>query len=76
MEELKKGISRRNLLKGATIGAAGVAALGLFGCAPASSGSSDSGSGSATGEAASGQHTWRSSPSPSPTSPRRWRPRS
>ena len=64
MEELKKGISRRNLLKGATIGAAGVAALGLFGCAPASSGGSDSGSGSATGEAASGQHTWEVKPEP------------
>lgn len=33
MEELKKGISRRNLLKGATLSAAGVAALGMFGAA-------------------------------------------
>ena len=31
MEELKKGISRRNLLKGATLSAAGVAALGMRG---------------------------------------------
>ena len=37
MEELKKGISRRNLLKGATLSAAGVAALGMFGCSPAGS---------------------------------------
>lgn len=28
------GISRRNLLKGAAFSAAGVAALGLAGCAP------------------------------------------
>lgn len=34
MEELKKGISRRNLLKGATLSAAGVAALGMFGLQP------------------------------------------
>ena len=62
MEELKKGISRRNLLKGATLGAAGVAAMGLFGCSPSSSGSSSEGS--ATGEAASGKHTWEVKPEP------------
>uniref|UniRef100_UPI0025E8D2F6 FAD-dependent oxidoreductase n=1 Tax=uncultured Slackia sp. TaxID=665903 RepID=UPI0025E8D2F6 len=64
MEELKKGISRRNLLKGATFGAAGVAALGLFGCSPSASSSSESGSSSASGEAASGQHTWEVKPEP------------
>ena len=63
MEELKKGISRRNLLKGATLGAAGVAAMGLFGCSPSSSGSTGSDS-SASGEAASGQHTWEVKPEP------------
>lgn len=56
MEELKKGISRRNLLKGATLSAAGVAALGMFGCSPAGgSSSSSSKSDAAAGEK---KHTW------------------
>lgn len=60
MEELKKGISRRNLLKGATLSAAGVAALGMFGCSPAGgSSSSSSKSDAATGEK---KHTWEVAP--------------
>ena len=60
MEELKKGISRRNLLKGATLSAAGVAALGMFGCSPAGgSSSSSSKSDAAAGEK---KHTWEVAP--------------
>lgn len=64
MEELKKGISRRNLLKGATLGAAGVAAMGLFGCSPASDGASTDGAASDSGSAESGKHTWEVKPEP------------
>ena len=60
MEELKKGISRRNLLKAATLSAAGVAALGMFGCSPAGgSSSSSSKSDAAAGEK---KHTWEVAP--------------
>ena len=48
-------ISRRNLLKGAAFSAAGVAALGVAGCAPQESGAADAAL-SETGEAA--KHTW------------------
>ena len=56
-----KGISRRSLLKGATLGAAGVAAMGMFGCSPASS-SAEGGSDAKGGE--SGKHTWEVKPEP------------
>ena len=59
MEELKKGISRRNLLKGATLSAAGVAALGMFGCSPAGGSSSSSSKADAAGES---KHTWEVAP--------------
>lgn len=59
MEELKKGISRRNLLKGATLSAAGVAALGMFGCSPAGGSSSSSSKADAAGES---KHTWEVTP--------------
>lgn len=55
-----KGISRRNLLKGATLGAAGVAAMGLFGCGPTTAASKDS---AAAGEGAA-KHTWEVAPEP------------
>ena len=54
-------ISRRNLLKGAAFSAAGVAALGMAGCAPQESGAADAAL-SETGEAA--KHTWEVKPDP------------
>lgn len=55
-----KGISRRNLLKGATLGAAGVAAMGMFGCgSPSTSASSD-----AAASTDAGKHTWEVKPEP------------
>ena len=57
------GISRRSLLKGAAFGAAGVAALGIVGCAPAET-SDKGGSASASGDAAAGKHTWEVKPDP------------
>ena len=57
------GISRRSLLKGAAFGAAGVAALGIVGCAPAET-SDKGGSASAAGDAAAGKHTWEVKPDP------------
>ena len=61
MSEQSKGVSRRSLLKGAAFGAAGVAAMGMFGCAP-SSGGSDEAKAAATEEA--GKHTWEVKPEP------------
>ena len=61
MSEQSKGVSRRSLLKGAAFGAAGVAAMGMFGCAPSSSGSDEAKAG-ATEEA--GKHTWEVKPEP------------
>ena len=61
MEDVKQGISRRSLLKGGAFGAAGVAAMGLFGCSPAASGSSDSKAGAGD---ASAKHTWEVKPEP------------
>ena len=58
VQELKGGISRRSLLKGATLGAAGVAAMGLFGC------SSDNSSSDGTTDDSSGTHTWEVAPDP------------
>ncbi len=72
MEELKKGISRRNLLKGATLSAAGVAALGMFGCSPAGGSSSSSSKADAAGES---KHTWEVAPRLSPISPKPSRPK-
>ncbi|CAK7046466.1 MAG: Fumarate reductase flavoprotein subunit [Paraeggerthella hongkongensis] len=57
-----KGISRRNLLKGAALSAAGVAALGVMGCSPQAAGSAEGGSVSETGEG--GKHTWEIKPEP------------
>ena len=57
MKEMVGGISRRSLLKGAALSAAGVAALGFAGCAP--SGSSEDG---AAAEPA--KHTWEVKPEP------------
>ncbi len=62
-ELLQKGISRRNLLKGAALSAAGVAALGaVAGCAPQSS--STSGSTTTTSNTGSAAHTWEVAPEP------------
>ncbi|MDO5358974.1 MAG: FAD-dependent oxidoreductase [Slackia faecicanis] len=61
MSEQSKDVSRRSLLKGAAFGAAGVAAMGMFGCAP-SSGGSDEAKAAATEEA--GMHTWEVKPEP------------
>lgn len=61
MSEQSKGVSRRSLLKGAAFGAAGVAAMGMFGCA-SSSGGSDEAKAGATEEA--GKHTWEVKPEP------------
>lgn len=61
MSEQSKGVSRRSLLKGAAFGAAGVAAMGMFGCA-SSSGGSDEAKAAATEEA--GKHTWEVKPEP------------
>ena len=48
-------ISRRNLLKGAVLSAAGVAALGVMGCSPqAPDASGDAGAGATDGQ---GAHT-------------------
>ena len=61
MSEFQKaGISRRSLLKGAALSAAGVAALGVVGCSPAAS-SSESGS---AGPPAAGARTWEVKPEP------------
>ena len=51
------GISRRNLLKGAAFSAAGVAALGLAGCAPQTEATKADAALAETGEAA--KHTWK-----------------
>ena len=56
-------ISRRNLLKGAAFSAAGVAALGMAGCAPQAEGSKGSDDLAETGEGA-GKHTWEVKPEP------------
>ena len=55
-------ISRRNLLKGAVLSAAGVAALGVMGCSPqAPDASGDAGAGATDGQ---GAHTWEIKPEP------------
>ena len=59
--EETRGISRRSLLKGATLGAAGAAALGIIGCAPSSAGSGASKEGASD---AAGKHTWEVKPDP------------
>lgn len=59
-EILNEGISRRSLLKGATLGAAGVAAMGLLGGCSPSSGSSNTSSSSS----AEAKHTWEVKPDP------------
>lgn len=56
------GISRRNLLKGAAFSAAGVAALGLTGCAPQTEATKAEAGLAETGEAA--KHTWEVKPEP------------
>ena len=56
------GISRRNLLKGAAFSAAGVAALGLAGCAPQTEATKADAALAETGEAA--KHTWEVKPEP------------
>ncbi len=48
---IEEGHFRRNLLKGATLSAAGVAALGMFGCSPAG--------GSSSSSSKSGRCRWR-----------------
>lgn len=53
-------ISRRSLLRGAGLSAAGVAALGMFGCASPSSSSSKK----EEAAKADGQHTWEVKPDP------------
>lgn len=55
----ESNFSRRSLLKGAGISAAGVAALGMFGC-----GSPKTASSSAAAAGASGTHTWEVKPDP------------
>lgn len=54
-------ISRRDLLKSATIGAAGVAALGVLGCSPASQ---DAPQGESGASAEAAKHTWEVKPEP------------
>ena len=61
MTQETKGISRRALLKGATLGAAGAAALGMLGCSPSSAGSEDAKAGASD---AAGKHTWEVKPEP------------
>ncbi len=61
MKQEAKGISRRALLKGATLGAAGAAALGMLGCSPSSAGSEDAKAGASD---AAGKHTWEVKPEP------------
>ena len=56
------GISRRNLLKGAAFSAAGVAALGLAGCAPQTEATKAEAGLAETGETA--KHTWEVKPEP------------
>ncbi|ANE23116.1 MAG: FAD-dependent oxidoreductase [Eggerthellaceae bacterium] len=56
----EKNISRRSLLRGAGLSAAGVAALGMFGCASPSSSSSKK----EEAAKADGQHTWEVKPDP------------
>ncbi|MFR0869651.1 MAG: twin-arginine translocation signal domain-containing protein, partial [Adlercreutzia sp.] len=56
MEGNMTGISRRNLLKGAAFSAAGVAALGVAGCAPQTEATKADAALAETGEAA--KHTW------------------
>lgn len=60
MNEFEKGgISRRNLLKGAALSAAGMAALSVVGCAPAATGADASGAAGAEGAS---KHTWEVKP--------------
>ena len=61
MKQETKGISRRALLKGVTLGAAGAAALGMLGCSPSSAGSEDAKAGASD---AAGKHTWEVKPEP------------
>lgn len=61
MSEQSKGVSRRSLLKGAAFGAAGVAAMGMFGCAPSAGGSDEAKTG---GTEEAGKHTWEVKPEP------------
>ena len=55
-----KGLSRRDLLKGAAVGAAGAAALSMMGCSPKSTEEAAS-EGAAQGGA---KHTWEIAPEP------------
>lgn len=60
---MEKGISRRNFLTGAAIAGAAAASLGIAGCSPAATTSSDNGSSEATsGE--STQYSWEVKPEP------------
>ena len=61
---MSTGISRRSLLKGAALSAAGVAALGVMGCSPQASGASDDAAASERGGDRGRQAYW-SRPDPS-----------
>jgi succinate dehydrogenase/fumarate reductase flavoprotein subunit len=64
-ETAKTGISRRDLLKGAALGAASVAAFSVAGCSPAAPASNGAGSGgSATDDVTQAKHTWEIKPEP------------
>ncbi|ACV21434.1 Fumarate reductase flavoprotein subunit precursor [Slackia heliotrinireducens] len=60
MDRNAQGISRRDLLRGAGISAAGVAALGMIGCSPSAPADTNAADGSAAGE----KHTWEVAPEP------------
>ena len=64
MEEVQQ-CTRRNFLKGASLGAAGLAAAGMFGCAPSTTDAGASGSTASNSPSApAAGESWRTAPEP------------
>ncbi|WP_294438461.1 FAD-dependent oxidoreductase [uncultured Slackia sp.] len=62
---MEKGISRRNFLTGAALAGAAAASLGIAGCSPAASTSTEGGSDAASAESGqSTQYSWEVKPEP------------
>ena len=61
---MEKGISRRNFLTGAALAGAAAASLGIAGCSPAASTSTEGGDAASTESGQSTQYSWEVKPDP------------